>query len=139
MELRVDHLVFWVADPLRSVEFYELLLKTKGVRVDEFRDGKAPFPSVRLSAETLIDLMPLKMAPMLNALPGAAGSAGNKVNHLCLSMSRVGYDALLERLKANDIAVPITMKDSFGAQGEAPEAFYFADPDGNVIEARYYD
>jgi hypothetical protein len=30
------------------------------------------------------------------------------------------------------------MQQSFGARGLAPEAFYFKDPDNNVIEARYY-
>jgi hypothetical protein len=30
------------------------------------------------------------------------------------------------------------MEKSFGARGLAPETFYFPDPDGNVIEARYY-
>ena len=31
------------------------------------------------------------------------------------------------------------MKQSFGARGLAPQTFYFGDPDGNVLEARYYD
>ncbi len=139
MDTRIDHIVFWVADPLRSVQFYEEVLGAAGMRVEEFRAGKILFPSVRLSPESLIDLVPLAAAPRLNAMPGAEGSAGNKVNHLCLSMSKVEYDALRERLNARGIAVPVTMKDSFGARGYAPEAFYFANPDGNVLEARYYD
>ena len=138
MNVRFDHVVFWVLDPLRSVEFYERVLGLAGVRVEEFKAGKAPFPSVRLSADAIIDLMSLAAAPMLNALPGAEGSAGNKVNHVCLAMSRDEFVALRERLDAQGIAVPVTMKDSFGARGLAPEAIYFADPDGNVIEARYY-
>lgn len=138
MSLSVDHVVFWVADPLRSVEFYEQVLGCTGVRVDEFRAGKAPFPSVRLSPSSMIDLMPIERAAMANAIPGAAGSAGNKVNHLCLAMDPPAFAALRERLAARGVAVPVTMKDSFGARGSAPESFYFADPDGNVIEARYY-
>ena len=31
------------------------------------------------------------------------------------------------------------MKESFGARGQAPDAFYFHDPDQNIIEARYYE
>ena len=136
--MQLDHVVFWVADPLRSVEFYEQVVGLDGVRVEEFRAGKAPFPSVRIAPTQLIDLMAIAKAPMLNAIPGAQGSAGNKVNHLCLAMDKATFDALRARLGEHGQAIGFTMKDSFGAQGNAPEAFYFTDPDGNVIEARYY-
>jgi catechol 2,3-dioxygenase-like lactoylglutathione lyase family enzyme len=138
VNVRFDHVVLWVADPLRSVEFYERVLGLAGVRVEEFKAGQAPFPSVRLSADAIIDLVSLALAPMLNARPGVEGSAGNKVNHICLAMSKDEFVALRERLDTQGIAVPATMKDSFGARGFAPEAIYFTDPDGNVIEARYY-
>jgi catechol 2,3-dioxygenase-like lactoylglutathione lyase family enzyme len=139
MPMRIDHVVLWVADPLRSVEFYARVLGAEGVRVDEFRAKKAPFPSVRVAPDALIDLMPLATAPALNAIPGAAGSAGNKVNHVCLAMSRAEYDAVRARVLAEGGTPPITMSRSFGAQGTAPEAFYFTDLDGNVLEARHYD
>lgn len=135
--MRIDHVVLWVADPLRSLEFYETVVGLHAVRVEEFKAGKAPFPSLRVG-EALVDLAPQRMAPMANAFPGAAGSAGNKLNHLCLAMSRAEYDALRARLAERGITVPHVMTDSFGAGGQAPEAFYFGDPDGNVIEARYY-
>ncbi len=136
--MRIDHLVLWVSDPLRSVAFYERVVGLTPVRVDEFRDGKAPFPSVRVSEDAIVDLMPMTSAPILNAFPGADGSAGNKVNHLCLAMTKEEWSALRGRLEAEGILVPFTMTSSFGARGNAPEAFYFADPDGNVVEARYY-
>jgi catechol 2,3-dioxygenase-like lactoylglutathione lyase family enzyme len=136
--VRVDHIVFWVEDPLRSVEFYESALGFPGVRVEEFREGKVGFPSVRISSDTIIDLMPKMMAPFLNGMPGTEGSAGNKVNHFCLAMGKSEYTELHARLAARGV-VAMTMTSSFGAQGTAPEAFYFTDPDGNVLEARYYD
>jgi glyoxylase I family protein len=139
VDVRIDHLVLWVDDPIRSVAFYEDVLGFPGVRVEEFRSGAAPFPSVRISPETILDLMPRTMAPALNAVPGAEGSAGNKVNHLCLAMSREAFGELRARLEARGVPVPLTMNQSFGAQGFAPEAFYFADPDGNVLEARFYE
>lgn len=138
MDVRVDHVVLWVEDPLRSVEFYERVLGFAGVRVEEFSRGAAPFPSVRISADSILDLMPTRMAALLNSIPGAAGSAGNKVNHLCLAMSEEEYRALHARLAEHGVATPVTMPNSFGARGVAPEAFYFTDPDGNVLEARYY-
>jgi catechol 2,3-dioxygenase-like lactoylglutathione lyase family enzyme len=136
--VQLDHIVLWVADPLASVAFYEDVVGLAGVRVEEFRAGKVPFPSVRISPTALIDLMGLAKAPMMNAIPGAGGSAGHRVNHVCLAMSRAEAEALRARLTERGAAPAVTMKDSFGAQGNAPEAFYFADPDGNILEARYY-
>jgi len=43
------------------------------------------------------------------------------------------------RLQAAGVDTSVRMSHSYGAQGYAPEAFYFADPDGNVLEARYYE
>ena len=139
MAIRIDHVVLWVDDPLRSVEFYQGVLGLAAVRLDEFRAGTAPFPSVRVSPETILDLFPLRTAQQLNAQHVAEDSAGNRLHHVCLAMSRAEYEALRARLDAHGVAVPVTMKDSSGAMGSAPEAIYFADPDGNVIEARYYD
>lgn len=136
--MRLDHVVLWVDDPRRSLEFYVGVLGLEGVRVDEFEAGRCMFPSVRVSGDSILDLMPANAAPVMNSFPGAAGSAGNKVNHVCLALDRAEYDALRARLEQHGIAVPHTMRDSFGARGDAPEAFYFADPDGNILEARYY-
>jgi catechol 2,3-dioxygenase-like lactoylglutathione lyase family enzyme len=143
MTLRLDHVVIWVADPLRSLEFFVDVVGLTGERVAEFRDGKVPFPSVRVSEDTLVDLMPQAMATALNGMgkslsPLVAGSAGQRVHHVCLAMSRADYEALRARL-AERGASTFKMERSFGARGVAPEAFYFHDPDGNVFEARYYE
>lgn len=139
MAIRVDHLVLWVADPLASVAFYERALGFRPVRVDEFKAKQVMFPSVRISDETILDLMPLPAAAMINKMPGAEGSAGNKLNHLCFAMTKAEVLALQARLAEMGVAIPMKMTKFFGARGLAPEAFYFADPDGNVLEARYYD
>ncbi|WP_198653591.1 VOC family protein [Actinocorallia populi] len=136
MHIELDHIVLWVADPIRSAEFYATVLELTPLRLQEFRDGTAPFPSVRVSAGTIIDLAPLPLAAGLNA--AGEGTAGHPVNHLCLNLDHDGYLALKDRLAAHGIPVPLTMKDSFGARGHAPETLYFTDPDRNVIEARYY-
>lgn len=137
--MELDHVVLWVDDPVRSVAFFEEVIGLTPLRVDEFRAKQAPFPSVRVAAGSIIDLMPRTMAPVINAVPGAAGSAGHPINHVCLAMSRAEYDALRGRLAAKGIAPGHVMQRSFGARGLAPEAFYFRDPDGNILEARYYD
>ncbi|WP_416210862.1 VOC family protein [Frankia sp. Cr2] len=141
MEAKLDHVVLWVADPLRSLDFYQRVVGLPPVRADAFRTGEAPFPSVRVSTESIIDLMPraAAAAAAVNAVPGAGGTAGHPVNHICLAMGREEFDALRRRLADNAVSVPVTMEQSFGARGIAPRAFYFTDPDNNVIEARYYD
>ena len=135
---RVDHVVLWVGDPLRAVEFYERVVGLHGVRVEEFRAGAAPFPSVRICADTILDLMSRAAAPIVDGMSGAPGSAGHPVSHLCLAMSEAEFEALRRRLEEHAVVASTMMEQSFGARGLAPRAFYFRDPDGNVLEARYY-
>jgi catechol 2,3-dioxygenase-like lactoylglutathione lyase family enzyme len=143
MRAVLDHVVLWVADPVQSAQFFVDVVGLTAVRLDEFRAGAVMFPSVRLSDETILDLMPKAMAPALDAMgtrlsPLTAASAGHLVNHVCLAMSEADYRALRERLEARGINTSVTMQNSFGARGNAPNAFYFHDPDGNVFEARHY-
>jgi glyoxylase I family protein len=139
MQAKLDHVVLWVADPLRSLEFYERVVGLTPVRADEFREGKAPFPSVRVSSDSIIDLMAKVAAPLVDHMVGASGTAGNLVNHVCIAMAREDVEALRKRLADSGVSVSKVMMNSFGARGLAPEAFYFRDPDNNVIEARYYE
>jgi catechol 2,3-dioxygenase-like lactoylglutathione lyase family enzyme len=138
MQATFDHVVFWSDDPVQTVDFYQRVVGLAPVRLEEFRAGSAPFPSVRISPSALIDVMAKVAAPMVDAMAGGEASAGHRVNHVCLAMSAADYTALRGRLAANDVAISSIMQQSFGAQGLAPEAFYFRDPDGNVVEARYY-
>ncbi|WP_030271693.1 VOC family protein [Streptomyces sp. NRRL B-24484] len=138
MPYELDHVVLWVADPVRSAAFYRDVVGLEPVRLAEFEKGLAPFVSVRVTERTLIDLVPLTAAPQLNAAPGAEGSAGNRLNHVCLSTSEEEFGALRSRLEAGGHPVTPYAQDSFGARGIAPRTYYFADPDGNVLEARSY-
>lgn len=138
MQANLDHVVLWAEDPLRAVDFYERIVGLTPVRLEEFRAGAAPFPSVRVAAGTILDLMSRVAAPAVAGMANAPGSAGHPVNHVCLAMSEADYTALRGRLEAHGIPIGTVMQQSFGARGLAPEAFYFRDLDGNVLEARYY-
>jgi catechol 2,3-dioxygenase-like lactoylglutathione lyase family enzyme len=138
MQATLDHVVLWCDDPSTSADFYDRVIGLTPVRLEEFRAGQAPFPSVRLSAHSLIDLMARVAAPVVDAMAGGSGSAGHPVNHVCLAVSKPEFEALLARLQAHGIPTSTPMQQSFGAQGLAPKAVYFRDPDGNVLEARYY-
>jgi catechol 2,3-dioxygenase-like lactoylglutathione lyase family enzyme len=137
--MMLDHVVLWVDDPLRSLDFFEKVVGLAPVRVAEWQTKQAAFPSVRVSAETIIDLAPRTLVPAIDAIPGGKGTAGHPTNHVCLAMSRAEYEALEQRLAASGTPVGHHMTNQTGARGIAPRAFYFRDPDGNVLEARYYD
>ncbi|MFD4986929.1 VOC family protein [Streptomyces sp. NPDC058374] len=136
---RLDHLVLWVADPTASAVFYESTLAAQPVRLAEFTAGEVPFPSARLNDETILDLMPLTMAPRTEVFPGAHAGSGHPLNHFCVALTGTEFDALAARLEELGAPVSKTGRGSFGARGAATRSFYFGDPDGNVIEARHYD
>ncbi|AOW86420.1 VOC family protein [Streptomyces olivaceus] len=136
---RLDHVVLWVRDPVAAAAFYEENLGLRPLRVTEYAAGTASFPSVRLNEETILDLAPHSMAERMRVLPGADASAGHPVNHVCLSLSRPDFEALRTRLEEASVPVSELSHDSYGARGPARRSFYFADPDGNIIEARHYD
>ena len=68
-----DHLVLRVDDLDGALSFYTEVLGLEPLRVDEFRRGEVPFPSVRISEDSLIDLVPK------SRMPGS-----NNVDHFCL-------------------------------------------------------
>ncbi|CAL9595496.1 VOC family protein [Streptomyces sp. Tu 3180] len=136
---RLDHIVLWVRDPVAAAGFYERAVGLEPVRLADFSAGEAPFPSVRVNEETILDLMPLAKAERMTMLPGAAESSGHPVNHVCLSLPADGFDALRGRLQEQSVPVTDLAHDSFGARGPAKRSFYFRDPDGNILEARHYD
>ncbi|MEV7126269.1 VOC family protein [Streptomyces sp. NPDC093260] len=136
--MRLDHVVLWVRDPVAAAGFYERAVGLEPIGVEEFGAGKVSFPSVRVNEETILDLAPLDLAPRMDMLPGAAGSAGHPVNHVCLSLPTEAFAALRTRLQEHDVAVSDFSYDSSGARGNARRSFYFRDPDGNVFEARHY-
>ena len=124
MELRatgLDHIVLNVADVERSLSWYMEQLGLEGVRVEEWRRGEVLFPSLRLDATTIIDLLHVERT-------------GENVDHVCLVVEPVDLDALAASGRFDVVAGPSRL---FGARGEGV-GLYVRDPDGNVIELRHY-
>jgi catechol 2,3-dioxygenase-like lactoylglutathione lyase family enzyme len=137
--MRFDHVVLHVADPLKSAEWFQRVVGLEPVRLDEYKRGDSPFPSVRIAQDAIIDLSPLSAIAELEEATHTPGSVGHAVNHVCIAMTREEYDALDERLRADGKDTSARVRPTYGARGWAPENFYFQDLDGNVIEARYYE
>lgn len=118
-----DHLVLRSTDVERSLAFYCDELGLAPVRVDEWRRGEAPFPSVRVDATTVVDVL-------------AGDRDGVNVDHLCLVIEPTDLRELAESGRF-DVVGEGAVEGLFGAQGFAT-SLYVRDPDGNVVELRCY-
>lgn len=133
MQCRMDHIVINVVDMEKMLVFYTEILQLKPERLEEYRAGTVPFPSVRLSTDTIIDLFPQHM---WQKSPAAAHCQHN-LNHFCIALDRPQWNRLQERLKSNNVAIEEGPVPRWGAYGTGT-SIYFRDPENTLIEARYY-
>jgi catechol 2,3-dioxygenase-like lactoylglutathione lyase family enzyme len=117
-----DHLVLRCADVEHTLAWYVDRLGLAPVRVDEWRRGEAPFPSVRVSGDTIVDLI--------------AGPADDgRLDHLCVVVDPVD---LAELAASGEFDVVEGPARRFGARGDGT-SLYVRDPDGLVVELRHYE
>ena len=134
MEFLMDHIVLNVEDDEKMISFYSKVLLMPPERLDEYRAGNVPFPSLRLNADTIIDLFPKKMWRK-----GArAGGGHENLNHFCIVLNKEAWQELLELLQANSVSIEDGPVQRWGAHGNGTSV-YFRDPEGNLIEAKYYE
>ena len=121
----LDHIVLAVADVERSLAWYREELGLAPVRLEEWRAGAAPFPSLRISAGAIIDLIER----------GEDAAAGRNLDHFCLVVSAADLEYVrgsgrFEIVRDPEFAL-------YGARGLA-DGLYVRDPDGNEVELRAY-
>jgi catechol 2,3-dioxygenase-like lactoylglutathione lyase family enzyme len=122
MATALDHLVLVVSDIERSLAWYGRHAGLPGVRVEEWRNDEAPFPSLRIDEATIIDLV-----------PGDPGAGRGHVDHICFVVSASELDAL-----ARDPGLELVDRgERFGARGLG-QSIYVRDPDGLLVEFRCY-
>lgn len=126
----LDHVVLNVSDAELSLAFYAGILGLRPERVDEFRSGRVPFPSVRVDARTIIDLLD----------PEHRGTTppDRNLNHIALALGNAPPE-IAEFLKERGIAIEREMTGNFGAQGDTAHSFHVFDPDGNLLELQAYE
>ncbi len=118
----LDHIVVKVADVERALAFYCDELGLAHVRVDEWRRHEVPFPSARVNASTIIDLLPL-------ARPG------ENIDHFCLVVEPTDLAEIAASGRFEVVSGPV---QRYGARGDGM-SLYVRDPDGNLVELRYYE
>lgn len=116
----VDHYVLVCADIEGTLAWYRDMLGLEPVRLEEWRRGDAPFPSLRVDGSTIVDLL-------------AGVRTGENVNHVAFVV-----DADVDALAASgDFDVVGGPADLFGARGQG-RGIYVRDPEGNLVELRSY-
>ncbi|MBM9617514.1 VOC family protein [Streptomyces zhihengii] len=116
-----DHVVLNVEDVERSLAFYCGPLGLEPVRVEEWRAGKVPFPSVRISPTAIIDLF-------------RRPRGTSNVDHICLVVDPLDWQEVIDSGRFTVLEGPV---GRFGARGDATSV-YVEDPDGNTVELRWY-
>lgn len=116
-----DHVVLNVQDVERSLDFYAGPLGLEAMRVDEWRAGTVPFPSVRVDEGTIIDLV-------------SKPRGESNVDHICLVVEPLDWQEVIDSGTFTVLEGPVTR---FGARGNAT-SIYVSDPDGNTVELRWY-
>ena len=134
MQCLMDHIVLNVEDDEKMIGFYSEVLLLATERLEEYREGKVPFPSVRLNSDTIIDLFPKSMWHK----PSMTAKGPNHLNHFCIALGKATWKDLMDRLISNNVDIEEGPVQRWGAHGTGT-SIYFRDPEGNLIEARYYE
>ena len=98
----LDHIVLNVGDVERSLAWYTELLGLTPERVDHWRAGDVPFPSVRISDGCIIDLF-------------ASERSGENMDHLCLVADRADIDRIATDDRFTVVEGPV---GRWGARGD---------------------
>jgi catechol 2,3-dioxygenase-like lactoylglutathione lyase family enzyme len=130
----LDHIVLNIEDDEMMIDFYTRILMLPAERLEDYRAGEAPFPSVRINHDTVIDLFPKKLWEQ--QAPAGKKEFGN-LNHFCLSLTKKAWEELQDRLLDNHIPIKEGPVQRWGAHGTGT-SIYFSDPEENTIEARFY-
>jgi catechol 2,3-dioxygenase-like lactoylglutathione lyase family enzyme len=119
---QLDHIVLRVKDPEASVRWYVEKFGFLIHRLDEFRAGTVPFPSVEIRPGQILDL-DARQPP-----------TGTNVSHFAVEIEETDLVALVSSGAFEKIEGPFRR---WGARGPA-DLVYVTDPDGHVIELRHY-
>jgi catechol 2,3-dioxygenase-like lactoylglutathione lyase family enzyme len=117
-----DHLVLRCADVERTLAWYVDVLGLEPVRVEEWRREEVFFPSVRISATTIVDLI------------GGGDGADGRLDHLCIVVEPCDLLAVAAAKGLEVLEGPVPR---YGARGDGT-SIYVKDPDGATVELRFY-
>ena len=124
----LDHIGLRVRDVELSLEFYTGVLGLESERVEEWRNGRVAFPSVRLDSSTLIDFF---------AAPDNRQPTVINQDHFCLEIKPIDLVQVKTRCMKLGIGIHAGAGIRWGARGDGT-SLYIYDPDNNVVELKFY-
>jgi catechol 2,3-dioxygenase-like lactoylglutathione lyase family enzyme len=127
----LDHIVLRCRDVDRTLGWYSEVLGLPGERVEEWRAGETFFPSARIDAGTIIDFFPVADD---GGAPNGTSDGGTNLDHVCLVIEPTDLAAIAASGAFDVVDGPATR---WGARGDGT-SLYVRDPEGNVVELRYY-
>jgi catechol 2,3-dioxygenase-like lactoylglutathione lyase family enzyme len=126
----LDHIVLRVQDVERSLRFYTEVLGLQPERVEQWRAGEIRFPSVRLNADTIIDLFATSQHPIEK-------NGIRNQDHFCMVIEPTDMDALKSEFEEIGVEIQTGPGKRWGSHGDGI-SLYIYDPDDNVVELRHY-
>jgi catechol 2,3-dioxygenase-like lactoylglutathione lyase family enzyme len=124
-----DHTNWRVRDVGRSLGFYRDVLGLDPFGLEEYERGEHPLVSLRVTPGFILHLRP---DPTFE--PVATGG----YDHLALVVEDTNPEALAEYLTDAGVEIESTSNSVIGARGSG-QALYVRDPDGYLIELKFYD
>jgi catechol 2,3-dioxygenase-like lactoylglutathione lyase family enzyme len=124
-----DHTNWRVRDVGRSLGFYRDVLGLEPFGLEEYERGEHPLVSLRVTPGFILHLRP---DPTFE--PVATGG----YDHLALVVEDTNPEALAEYLTDAGVEIESTYRNVIGARGSG-QALYVRDPDGYLIELKFYD
>lgn len=122
--LALDHFVLVVSDVERTLDWYVQHAGLAPVRIEEWRRGEVPFPSLRVDEATIVDVIPGR---------DDGSTERGHLDHICFVVSEADRLALV----ADSGLEIVDQGTRFGARGLG-ESIYVRDPDGLLVEFRSY-
>lgn len=126
----MDHIVLRVKDVEESLRFYSELLGLPVERVEQWRSGEVRFPSVRINADTIIDLFASDQETI-------SKEGVRNQDHYCMVIEPTDMEALKAGFEALGVGIQAGPGKRWGSHGDGI-SLYIYDPDNNVVELRHY-
>ena len=126
----MDHIVLRVKDVDESLRFYSELLGLPVERVEQWRAGEVRFPSVRINADTIIDLFASDQETI-------SKEGARNQDHYCMVIEPTDMEALKAGFEALGVGIQAGPGKRWGSHGDGI-SLYIYDPDNNVVELRHY-